>query len=78
MIGKSRLRSFGFVFAVALLTIASVAISARTALASGKIYYGSRVGMTVSVISAQGLNTSNAVIRQIVTPKEVGVRLGGR
>jgi hypothetical protein len=62
MIGKSRLRRFGFAFAVALLTIASVAISARTALASGKIYFGSRVGMTVSVISVQGLNTSNAVI----------------
>ena len=62
MIGKSRLHRFGFAFAVALLTIASVAISARTALASGKIYYGSRIGMTVSVISVQGLNTSNAVI----------------
>ena len=62
MIGKSRLHRFGFAFAVALLTIASVAISARTALASGKIYFGSRVGMTVSVISVQGLNTSNAVI----------------
>jgi hypothetical protein len=49
-------------YSVALPTIASVAISARTALASGKIYYGSRVGMTVSVISVQGLNTSNAVI----------------
>ena len=62
MIGSSRLRRSGFAFAVALLTIASVAIPARTALASGKIYYGSRVGMTVSVISVQGLNTSNAVI----------------
>ena len=49
-------------YSVALPTIASVAISARTALASGKIYFGSRVGMTVSVISVQGLNTSNAVI----------------
>jgi hypothetical protein len=48
---------------VVALTIAFMAVSARTALASGKIYYGSRIGMTVSVISVDSLNTQNAVIR---------------
>jgi hypothetical protein len=36
--------------------------SSGPAAASGKIFYGSRAGMTVSVISMQGLNTANAVI----------------
>jgi hypothetical protein len=65
MMGSSRLRHSRFALTAALLTIASLAISARTALASGKIYYGSRVGMTVSVISVQALNTTNAVIRTL-------------
>jgi hypothetical protein len=33
------------------------------AYASGKLGYGSRIGMTVTVISIQGLNTARAVIR---------------
>ena len=37
--------------------------STSAAIASGKIYYGSRVGMTVTVISTLGLDTANAVIR---------------
>jgi hypothetical protein len=36
--------------------------SSGPATASGKIFYGSRAGMTVSVISMQGLNTRQAVI----------------
>jgi type IV secretory pathway TrbF-like protein len=36
---------------------------ANAAAASGTISYGSRVGMEVSVISVEGLNTSRAVIR---------------
>jgi hypothetical protein len=36
--------------------------SSGPAAASGKIFYGSRAGMTVSVISMQGLNTREAVI----------------
>lgn len=45
-----------------LFFIASIVISTE-ALASGTIYYGSRVGMEVSVMSVSGLDTSNAVIR---------------
>src|ERR1700730_3792216 len=37
--------------------------STTAALASGKLQYGSRVGMTVSIISMSGLSTANAVIR---------------
>ena len=37
-------------------------MSATPANASGTIYYGSRAGMEVSVISVEGLNTSHAVI----------------
>lgn len=33
------------------------------AKASGKIYYGSRAGMTVTVVSVEGLSTTHAVIR---------------
>jgi hypothetical protein len=46
----------GLSAAVCLLVVAP-------ALASGKIYYGSRAGMTVSVLSVTGLDTSHAVIR---------------
>ena len=34
-----------------------------TAKAAGKIYYGSRVGMTVSVVSVEGLDSERAIIR---------------
>src|ERR1700678_127469 len=61
MIGAARLRRSGFALAVGALMMA--AISVNMALASGKIYYGSRVGMTVAVISVQALNTPNAIIR---------------
>lgn len=33
------------------------------AIASGKIYYGSRAGMTVTVVSMEGLDTARAVIK---------------
>lgn len=48
---------------IVALTIVLMVVSAGTASASGKIYYGSRAGMTVSVISVDGLNTQSAVIR---------------
>jgi hypothetical protein len=51
------------VIGVTALTSAFLIFSAQAASASGKIYYGSRAGMTVSVISVQGLNTAKAVIR---------------
>jgi hypothetical protein len=63
MIETSRLPRSRSALAVGLITIATLATSVETALASGKIFYGSRAGMTVSVISVQGLNTANAVIR---------------
>lgn len=38
-------------------------IYSAPAFASGKIGYGSRVGMTVTVVSMEGLDTANAVIK---------------
>ena len=45
------------------LSLSFVFSLAPAAFASGKIYYGSRAGMTVTVISMSGLDTSHAVIR---------------
>jgi hypothetical protein len=45
------------IIATALVLVSSPAI------ASGKIFYGSRAGMQVTVISMSGLDTSQAVIR---------------
>lgn len=39
------------------------AILPMTAMASGKIFYGSRAGMTVTVLSMSGLDTTRSVIR---------------
>src|ERR1700724_3878007 len=47
----------GFALAVALLCA-----TAAGALGAGKIFYGSRAGMTVTVVSASGLDTEHAVI----------------
>jgi hypothetical protein len=63
MMVTSRVPRSRFALAAGLLTVAVLALSAGSALASGKIYYGSRAGMTVSVIAMQGLNTPKAVIR---------------
>jgi hypothetical protein len=38
-------------------------LSISAVYASGKIYYGSRVGMQVTVVSIEGLDTSHAVIK---------------
>lgn len=38
-------------------------LCSSSAFASGKIYYGSRAGMTVTVVSIEGLGTAHAVIR---------------
>lgn len=40
------------------------------ALASGKIYYGSRAGMTVTVISMEGLDTAHAAIKTTHTRED--------
>ncbi len=42
---------------------AAVMAASCPAFASGKIFYGSRVGMTVTVVSMSGLDTSQATIR---------------
>ncbi|WP_246102517.1 hypothetical protein [Methylobacterium terricola] len=49
------------VLPAALCTLGLFAVS--PAAASGKIYYGSRAGMTVTVVSMSGLDTAQAVIR---------------
>lgn len=48
-----------FVWAIAALA----SLNATPALAAGKIYYGSRAGMTVTIISMSGLNGPRAVIK---------------
>lgn len=40
-----------------------LACAPASALAAGKIHYGSRAGMTVTVVSTSGLNTGRATIR---------------
>ena len=45
------------------LLLAAACLPLGSAFASGKIYYGSRAGMTVTVISMEGLDTAHAVIR---------------
>ena len=44
------------------LTILAIMLPVA-ALASGKVFYGSRAGMTVTVVSMSGLDTERAVIR---------------
>jgi len=48
-----------------LFHVIAIALTFMTAsaFAAGKINYGSRVGMQVTVISMSGLDTSNAIIR---------------
>jgi hypothetical protein len=48
---------------VSVLVVLSVLTSINQANAAGKIYYGSRAGMQVTVVSMEGLDSSNAVIR---------------
>ena len=48
---------------VSVLVILSLLASINQASAAGKIYYGSRAGMQVTVVSMEGLDSSNAVIR---------------
>lgn len=43
--------------------VLATAIQTSPASAAGKIYYGSRAGMQVSVVSMSGLDTARAVIR---------------
>jgi hypothetical protein len=38
-------------------------LSSATALSAGKIYYGSRAGMTVTVVAKSGIGGENSVIR---------------
>src|SRR5450759_4759916 len=45
------------------IVILFTSVLAGGALASGKLGYGSRVGMQVTVIGMSGLDTANAVIR---------------
>jgi len=45
------------------LLFALFASYATTAIAAGKIYYGSRAGMTVTVVSMSGINGERATIR---------------
>lgn len=46
-----------------IISFILLSLSAVPALASGTLYYGSRAGMEVTVISVSGLDTTNAVIK---------------
>ena len=50
-----------------LVVIAAFAATSGSCEASGKIFYGSRAGMTVTVMSVEGLNSAKAVIRTLHT-----------
>lgn len=52
------------------LVSAIIVMTCAPALAAGKIFYGSRAGMQVSVVSLSGLDTANAVIRTKHTRKD--------
>src|SRR5271155_5538419 len=45
-------------------------VSAEPALTSGKIYYGSRAGMEVTVTGVSGIGTAQAVINVEHTPED--------
>ena len=49
--------------AVNVLVALALLVSINQASAAGKIYYGSRAGMQVTVVSMEGLDSSNAVIK---------------
>lgn len=49
-------------FLVAAVSITTI-MSAAPVCAAGKLYYGSRAGMVVDVISVSGIGTSHAVIK---------------
>lgn len=48
---------------VACASAAWIAASSGPGMAAGKIFYGSRAGMQVTVVSMSGLDTARAVIR---------------
>lgn len=50
-------------FRIPLISACALAVSISAAAAAGKIYYGSRAGMQVTVVSMNDLDTANAVIR---------------
>ena len=49
--------------AFTLAVVATSVFGTAPAVASSKIFYGSRAGMTVTVISLSGLDTAQAIIR---------------
>ena len=62
MAGAAFWRRRGAVLALGSV-LATTMLQASPVLASGKIFYGSRAGMTVTVVSMSGLDTARAVIR---------------
>lgn len=54
----------------AAVALAGLGASSAPSLAAGKIYYGSRAGMQVSVVSLSGLDTAKAVIKTKHTRKD--------
>lgn len=48
---------------LAVLAVVALVAGSGDGWASGTIYYGSRAGMVVDVVSVSGLGTANAVIR---------------
>src|ERR1700760_3277594 len=48
---------------ITALAVLGAIVLPTSALGSGKVYYGSRAGMQVSVVSMSGLDTDHAIIR---------------
>ena len=48
---------------VNVLVALALLVSISQVSAAGKIYYGSRAGMQVTVVSMEGLDSSNAIIK---------------
>ena len=63
MRGNGLTTAFHLLVPNAILSVALLSSLAAPVLAAGKIYYGSRAGMQVSVVSMSGLDTSMAIIR---------------
>lgn len=50
------------------MAAAAIALSAGSALAAGQVYYGSRAGMSVTIVGVEGLGTEHAVVHTKHTP----------
>ncbi|WP_026622047.1 hypothetical protein M728_003492 [Ensifer sp. WSM1721] len=72
---KYTFQAKGFVVLVALLTGMLLAPADASAVSEdpNKLSYGTRIGMTMTILSREGIGTANAVIRLKHTPEDAKV-----